>query len=80
MVWVVKVIVLDKVKFMLYIDNMSTLVQIGRMASMTIKEIPPEVIATFKAWCSMNQTTVRQAVIDYMKEKGDTVRIESKKK
>ena len=43
---------------------------------MTIKDIPPEVLATFKAWCSMHQMTVKQALIDYMKAKGDTVRIE----
>jgi len=46
------------------------------MAAMTIRDIPPEVVATFKAWCSMHNLTVKQALINYMKEKGDTVRIE----
>ena len=55
---------------------MSNAIEVRGMASMTIKEIPPEVIAAFKAWCSMNQITVRQALIDYMKANGDTVRIE----
>ncbi|MBA7525414.1 hypothetical protein ES705_17565 [subsurface metagenome] len=67
----------DKIVKVRYLDYMSNAVDIGSMASMTIKDIPPEVISTFKAWCSMQQTTVKQALIDYMKAKGDTVRIET---
>ncbi len=46
------------------------------MAALTVKDIPPEIMAAFKAWCSLQQITVKQALINYMKEKGDTVRIE----
>ena len=57
---------------------MNAIEQIRSMAAMTIKDIPPEILASFKAWCSMHQKTVKQGIIDLMKEKGDTVRIEKK--
>ncbi len=59
---------------------MEAITDTSRMGSMTIKDVPSEVLARFKAWCSMHQKTVKQALIDYMKEQGDTVSIVPKKR
>lgn len=46
---------------------------------MTIKGIEQEVLQNFKAWASLHGKTVKQAIIDYMKDKGREVKLEKQK-
>ena len=52
---------------------------VGVMKSMTIKEIPDDVMARFKAWASYHGLTVKDAVIQVMREKAELMRVENDK-
>ena len=50
-----------------------------RMATMTVKDIPPEIRQGFKAWCALHGKTEKSAVIDFMAEKAREVKLEKQK-
>ena len=49
------------------------------MASMLIEKIPEDVRKRFKAWCAINDTTMRDALISYMSGISDDIDIKKTK-
>ena len=43
---------------------------------MNIKEVDERTVQKFKAWCNLQGITVKDAIVQYMKEKGDQVRLD----
>lgn len=44
-----------------------------------IKDVPEDVLARFKAWCSLKGTTMKKALTDYMTEKANEVQLTGEK-
>lgn len=60
-----------------YIINVTAICYDRGVKALTLKDIPDEVLQRFKAWCAYHGKTMQQALIDYMKQRGDEVRIDS---
>ena len=48
------------------------------MESLTIKDIPDEVMLRSKAWAALHNTTMSPVVIDFMKEQGIKLQLRTK--
>ena len=46
--------------------------------SLTIKNIDSQILNEFKAWAAFHGMTIRDALVEYMKEKGQEVKIEKR--
>ena len=55
------------------------MVTIGVMASMTIKDIPPELFQKFKAYCALQGKTYRDIILEFMAEKAKAVKLDEGK-
>ena len=77
---VVKIILVDKEVIFVYLDIMEVATHIKQMSNLNIKNIDPEVLAKFKAYCSLHQISVKQSLINHMVAFGNKVKLEEEEK
>jgi hypothetical protein len=49
------------------------------MNNVHLRDIDPEVLRLFKTWVEYHQTTMKKAIEDFMREKGNELQIKEKK-
>ena len=52
------------------------MVTMGVMATMTIKNIPPELFQKFKAYCALKGKNYHEVIMEFMEEKAAQVRLD----
>ena len=56
---------------------MKAILYTEEVKSLTIKNIPGDVLRKFKSWAAFKGLTLNEAIIEIMREKGDYVKVQN---